>query len=388
MTARRLMPSLLPPPGPDQVAARELARQHSPGEALDFDGAGFREAWKRYADFGVFSLAIPDPGLDVDAVLGTLEGLGEGTRNAGFLLSAGAHCFAAGAAISRFGGDGQRQVLDRMRDGSAIAAFGATEPEAGSDVMSLATRCVAAGDDFVLDGAKHFITNAWLADYFVVFATMNPRLSWRGVTAFGVPRDAPGLSVGPPQQLIGLASCSMASVHLDSVRVPGSAMLGRPGQGSLVFRHAMAWERSLFAAMALGAMRRQLTDLIGIAQARDEPAGGSADEPAGPKAGQPDLVRMVADIAGRYLTGRLLVRDTVMKLAAGTLTPGQASLTKLWVSEAELATSHDLAAINPTAELSDWPRMTDVLNAMGATIYSGTSDVQRKIIAAELGVSQ
>ena len=222
-----------------------------------------------------------------------------------------------------------------------------------------------------------------LADYFVIFATKNLKLNYRGVTAFLVPRDTPGLSVGPPQELIGLTGCSMATVHLDSVRVPDSALLGRPGQGSLVFRHAMAWERSLFAAMALGAMRRQLTDMIDIALAHDE------RERAEKTAGLPDSVRQVTDIAGRYIVGRLLVRDTVTKLAAGTLTPAQASLTKLWISEAELATSHDLMAINLTAELvSDWPRTTDLLNAMGATIYSGTSDIQRKIVAAELGISQ
>jgi alkylation response protein AidB-like acyl-CoA dehydrogenase len=377
----RLAPSLLPQPGPDHVAARDLAREHSPCDALDTEGAGFREAWKRYADFGVFSLTIGDPDVDVDTVLATLEGLGEGTRNAGFLLSVGAHSFAAGAAVSRFGGEGQHQVLDRMRDGSVIAAFGATEPDSGSDVMSLGTRCVAVDDGYVLNGTKHFITNASLADYFVILATKNPKLNYRGVTGFLVPRDTPGLSVGPPQQLIGLTSCSMSTVHLDSVRVPDSALLGRPGQGSLVFRHAMAWERSLFAAMALGAMRRQLTDMIDIALARDERPEKTA--------GRPDPVRQVTDIAGRYLLGRLLVRDTVTKLAAGTLTPAQASLTKLWISEAELATTHDLAAINPTAELvSDWPRTTDLLNAMGATIYSGTSDIQRKIVAAELGISQ
>jgi alkylation response protein AidB-like acyl-CoA dehydrogenase len=381
VTADRLAPSLLPSPGPEHVAARDLARQHSPGDALDSDAAEFRGAWKRYADFGVFGLTIPDLDLDVEAVLATLEGLGEGTRNAGFLLSVGAHSFAAGAAISRFGGGGQRQLLDLMRDGSVIAAFGATEPDSGSDVMSLATRCAAVGDDYVLSGTKHFITNASLADYFVIFATKNPKLGYRGVTAFLMPRDTPGLSVGPPQRLAGLTSCSMSTVHLDSVRVPASALLGRPGQGSLVFRHAMAWERSLFAAMALGAMRRQLADMIDIAL-----AGDRRDEP---RAGHPDVVRSVVDIAGRYLVGRLLVRDTVTKLAAGTLTPGQASLTKLWISEAELATSHDLTAIDMTSELiSDWPRADDLLNAIGATIYSGTSDIQRKIVAAELGISQ
>jgi L-prolyl-PCP dehydrogenase len=377
--AELLAPALLPQPGPDHVAARELARQYAPSASVDDDGAEFREAWKRFADFGVYSLTIPRRGLDIDTALATLEGLGEGTLNAGFLLSIGAHSFAAGAAISRFGSEGQREVLDLMRDGSVIAAFAATEPDAGSDVMSLSTRCVAVDDDYVLDGAKQFITNAWLADYFVIFATKDRRLNWRGVTAYLVPRDTPGLSVGPPQQLIGLTGCSMCAVHLDSVRVPRSAILGRFGQGSSVFRHAMLWERSLLAALALGAMRRQLTEVMGTAPARDHETSS----------GHPDVVRQVVDIAGRYLVGRLLVRDTVTKLAADTLTPAQASLAKLWISEAELAISRDLAAADVTTELvAGSPRLSDLLNAIGATIYSGTSDIQRKIIAAELGIFQ
>ena len=381
MSADGSMLSLLPQLGADHVAARDLARQHAPRAFVDDDGAEFREAWKRFADFGVYALAIPGLGLDVDTVLGTLEGLGEGTRNAGFLLSIGAHCFAAGAAISRFGGERQRKVLDLMRDGSVIAAFAATEPEAGSDVMSLATRCIAVDDDYLLDGTKHFITNGSLADYFVIFATKDRRLNWRGITAFLVPRDSPGLSVGPPQRLIGLAGCPMSTLHLDSVRVPHSAMLGRLGQGSSVFRHAMLWERSLLPALALGAMRRQLTEGIDAAQARNHRAGMSADHP--------DVVRQAADMAGRYIVGRLLVRDTVSKLAADTLTPAQASLTKLWISEAELATSRDLAMIDMITELaSGFPRTGDLTDAIGATIYSGTSDIQRTIIAAELGIFQ
>jgi alkylation response protein AidB-like acyl-CoA dehydrogenase len=380
VTADRLMSSLLPQPGPDHLAAKELARQCAPSAAADDDGVEFRDAWKRFADFGVYRLMIPDPDLDVDAILGTLEGLGEGTRNAGFLLSIGAHSFAAGAVISRFGSERQRHVLDLMRDGSAIAAFAATEPEAGSDVMSLRTRCVAVDDDYVLDGTKHFITNARVADYYVIFATKDRRLNYRGVTAFLVSRDTPGLSVGPPQRLIGLTGCSMGTMHLDSVRVPESALLGRLGQGSLVFRHAMLWERSLLAALALGAMRRQLTDVIDIAQADDQRAETSP--------GRPDVVHLAADIAGRYLVGRLLVRDTMTKLAADELTPAQASLTKLWISEAELATSRELAGIDRTAELVSGVRTGDLLDATGSTIYSGTSDIQRKIIAAGLGISQ
>jgi L-prolyl-PCP dehydrogenase len=379
MTAEWLARSLLPQPGTDHVAARDLARRHAPDASVDEDGGQFRKAWERFADFGLYRLTIPDAELDVDAVLGTLEGLGEGTRNAGFLLGIGAHSFAAGAAISRFGSEGQRRTLDRMRDGSVIAAFAASEPEAGSDAMSLRTRCVAAGDSYVLDGTKHFVTNAGLADCFVIFATREPRLNWRGVTAFLVPRDTPGLSLGPQQQLIGLAGWPIGTVHLDSAAVPSAAMLGRPGQGSSVFRHAMLWERSLLPALTVGTMRGQLTEVIDATLARDGPAETNACHR--------DAVGPVTEIMSRYLLGRLLVRDTVTKLAAGTLTPGQASLTKLWISEAELATSRDLAETDMTAGvLAGSPRTGDLFNAISATIYSGTSDMQRRIIAAELGI--
>jgi alkylation response protein AidB-like acyl-CoA dehydrogenase len=341
----------------------------------------FRRAWKRFADFGLYHLTIPNADLDVEAVLGTLEGLGEGTRNAGFLLGIGAHSFAVGAAVSRFGNESQRQLLDLMRNGSVIAAFAASEPGAGSDVMSLRTRCIAVGNDYVLDGTKHFVTNAGLADCFLAFATKEPRLNWRGVTAFLVPRDTPGLSLGPEQRLIGLTGCSIRSVHLDSATVPRSAMLGRLGQGSSVFRHAMLWERSLLSALSVGTMRRQLADVVDASQAHNQWAETSACHL--------DTVRPAVDIVARYLVGRLLVRDTVAKLAAGTLTPAEASLTKLWISEAELATSRDLAEIDTTTRVLAGPARTgDLFNAIGGTIYSGTSDIQRRIIAAEFGIVQ
>lgn len=379
MNAELSAPPLLPQPGKYHLAARELGGRHAPNASLDANMSEFRKAWSRFADLGVYRLMIPEVGLDVEAVLGTLEGLGEGTRNTGFLLSLGAHSFAVGASISRFGSEGQRRLLDSMRDGSMIAAFAATEPDAGSDVMSLRTRCVAAGNEYVLNGTKHFVTNAGVADCFLIFATHDRRLNWRGVSALIVPRDTQGLSLGPEQRLIGLTGCAMRTVHLDSAAVPRSAVLGRIGQGSLVFRHAMLWERSLLSVLNVGTMRRQVTDMIDVALARDQ----SAET----KTYHRPIVGSVVNIVGRYLVGRLLVRDTVKKLAAGTLTPAEASLTKLWISEAELATSHDLAGIDITrGALAGSTHTDDLLDAIGGTIYSGTSDIQRKVIAAELGI--
>jgi L-prolyl-PCP dehydrogenase len=372
MTGDWLERSFLPKPGPQHVAARNLAAEHLPAAAAEDGGGQFRGAWKRLAEAGLLHVLIPDGDLDVEAALGTLEGLGEGTPNAGFLLSLGAHSFAVGSVLAQFGSESQRRALDQMRDGSVISAFAATEAETGSDVMSLRTRCVADGDNYVVSGTKHFVTNARLADHFVVFATRDPRLNWRGITAFLVPATAPGLSVGPQERLLGLGDCGIAAVHLDSVRVPRSALLGRPGQGSAVFRHGLLWERSLLAGLAVGVLRRQL---MGVIDAGAIDAGADRDR-----------ISLATELASRYLLGRLLVRDTVGQLAAGTLTPGQASLTKLWLSEAELATSRELGVASLAGLGEDSPQMSDLFNAIGATIYSGTSDIQRKIVAAELGI--
>ena len=126
------MHSLLPQPSTDHVAAREFARINVPEAFVEAGTAQFRAAWERFAHFGLYRLTIPEAPLATEAALDTLEGLGEGTGNAGFLLAVGAHSFAVGASISRFGSDAQRRLLGPMIDGSAIASFAASEPDAGS----------------------------------------------------------------------------------------------------------------------------------------------------------------------------------------------------------------------------------------------------------------
>ena len=232
----------------------------------------------------------------------------------------------------------------------------------------------------MLDGSKHFVTNAGCADLFLVFATMNPRLNWRGVTAFLLPRNAPGLSLGSEQRLIGLSGCSISTIHLDSATVPRSAVLGHVGAGSLVFRHAMLWERSLLSALSLGSMRRKLTGAINVATTRNQSKGNST--------AYPDLAGPVVNILGRYLVGRLLVRDTVAKLAADALTPAEVSLTKLWISEAEVASSEDFAGLENENGLLESSAYGRPLQRRRWNDLLGTSDIQRMIIAAELGIPE
>jgi alkylation response protein AidB-like acyl-CoA dehydrogenase len=339
----------------------------------------FRETWKKAADCGLFELLIPRGALDGPRVLGVLEGLGEGCGNGGFLLALGAHCFGVGAPLAEFGHDTHGEYLSVMRDGSAVAAFAATEPQAGSDVMSLTTRFQRDGDSYVVHGVKSFVTNVRDADFFLVLATKDPRLHSRGVSAFLIPSDAPGVKPGADEQRLGLSGCSIGSLSLDRVVVPESALLGRFGGGAAVLRHAMLWERSLIVVAQLGILRRQLNACLARAKGRRQfrrPIGSNQY-----------VAGRVVDILARYVTSRLLVEDTVTKLAAGSLTPGQASLTKLYVSEARLAAGLDAFRIHGGSGLLDGSQIGDDLrDAFGGIVYSGTSDLQKVIVAAELGL--
>src|SRR5687768_5959599 len=144
----------------DHKAAKVFGRSIPPdsyhhGDSLE----SFHEIWKKAARFGLFNLLIPQGEPDVEKLLSTLEGFGEGCESGGFLLAMGAHCCGVGAPLAEFGCDQQKNQLPSLRDGSIIAAFAATEPDAGSDVMSLTTRFWADDDNYILNGTKCFVTN-------------------------------------------------------------------------------------------------------------------------------------------------------------------------------------------------------------------------------------
>jgi alkylation response protein AidB-like acyl-CoA dehydrogenase len=322
---------------------------------------------------------MPDDEFDPGLAVAALEGFGEGCADAGFLLAVGAHSLGAGAPIRLYGGSAHRSTLDAMRTGAAVAALAATEPAAGSDVMSLTTSYQAHGDEYVLSGSKCFITNAGEADLFVVFATRDPRLHSRGISAFVVPVTAPGLTVRVDSAKSGPRGCSIGSVRLDRVPVPSSALIGGRDAGAAVFRDAMLWERSLIMACQVGILRRHLEACLEQARNRHQfrrPIGTNQY-----------VAGRVVDLLTRYLLARLLVADTANRLADGTATPAVASITKLWVSEAAVASAIDATRIFSGAGLlADPSTGADVHDALSGLIYSGTSDLQRVIIAAELGL--
>ena len=226
-------------------------------------------AWAECAAFGIQGLPVPvefgGSGADPETIALGLETLGYACRDNGFLFSLGAHMWSCELPLTRFGTEAQRRrYLPALCDGSMIGVQAITEPEAGSDSLALATTATRSSRGWVLNGMKTFITNASVADLFVVFATTDRQLGFAGVCAFLVERDTPGLAIGPPMSKMGLHSSPTAELAFTDCLIPGDAMLGKPGAGLAVFTTSMDWERVLILAPAVGTMQFQLEECIAV----------------------------------------------------------------------------------------------------------------------------
>lgn len=339
----------------------------------------FMEKWKLAVKFGLFDSLIPTGKILKNGLIDTLEGLGESCEDGGFLLAIAAHCCAVAAPISRFGNKEQKELLNSMRNGKIIGAFGATEAEAGSDVMSLKTKYIKDGENYILNGEKCYITNIAEANIYLVLATKDHRLHSRGLSAFLIPSDVKGVEIKKNERRMGLHGCSIGNLILNGVVIPKSALLGSIGQGALIFQEALLWERSIIAANQVGTLRRQLKASIQHAKSRKQ-----FNRPIGTNQ---YVAGRIVDNLSRYYTSRILVKQLLEKLTHETLTQAEVSLIKLFVSEAGLSSSIDtMRTFGGAGYMSDAPFGTDIQDAMGGVIYSGTSDMQKVIIAAELGL--
>jgi len=367
-------------------AVVEFARRELDGDVVGRDARQEfpRDAWRRCAAFGVQGLPIPEAyggaGADPLTVALTMESLGYGCEDNGLLFALNAQMWSCEIPIVRFGAEGQkRRYLPRLCDGSLIAGHAMTEPGSGSDAFSLTTSAVRDGDDFVIDGSKAFVTNAPVADVLVVFASTAPGSGFAGVTAFLIDRAAAGLTVGPPVAKMGLRTALMAEVVLHDCRVPADQVLGRPGGGLAVFNCAMEWERSLILACSVGTMQRQLERSVKYAKKRRQ-----FGQPIGSFQAISDKL---VDMKLRLETSRLLLYHLAWLMSSGRPTGIESALAKLHLSESFLATSLDAVQLHGgLGYLTDTGIERDVRDAIAGRIYSGTSEIQRSIIARHMGL--
>jgi alkylation response protein AidB-like acyl-CoA dehydrogenase len=350
------------------------------------EARGFsRELWKKCAAFGIQGLPVPDEfggsGADAMTTMLAMEALGRGCRDNGLLFSLHAHMWAVLTPILRFGTAEQKaKWLPGLVDGTLVGAHGMTEPDSGSDSFSLRAKATKRGDEYVLSGSKTFVTNAPVADVFIVFATTDRAKGMWGVTGFILPKDTPGLTVSRPIHKMGLKTSPMGEVVMTECVVPAAARLGREGQGSAIFNHSMGWERSCILASAVGGMERQLDASLEYAKTRKQ---------FGKSIGSFQLVATkLVDMKMRLDTSRLLLYRTAWSHAQGTITPLEAAMAKLYISESAVASGLDAIQVHGGwGYTEEYGLERDLRDAIGGRLYSGTSEIQRLIIARGLGLT-
>ncbi len=365
-------------------AVVEFARRELAGTRLT-EGEFPRERWKACADFGIHGLPFPESqgglGKDVLTTMLAMEALGTICHDRGLLFSIHAHMWSVAMPVLSFGTDGQKaRYLPGLCDGSVIGAHAMSEPDSGSDAFGLTTRAERRGDRYVLNGAKTFCTNAPVGDLFVVFATVDRKRGAFGVTAFLVDRGTPGLEVGSPIEKMGLTTSPMAEVILRDCEVPVENLLGKEGMGATIFNHSMGWERSCILATDVGAMERQLDECIKYARDRKQ---------FGKPIGSFQLVAAkVADMKLRLETSRLLLYRTAWKQSRGEMTPLDAAMTKVYISEAAVANGLEALQLHGGyGYMKEFGVERDLRDAIGGRLYSGTSEIQRLLVARHLGLT-
>ena len=352
--------------------------------AREKGGTFFRDGWDRCAAFGIQGLPMPTEyggtGESIVECMIAMQALGATCDDSGLLFTLSSHMWTCEIPILLFGSAAQKERwLPPMIRGEIIGCHAMSEPGSGSDAFSLRTLATKVDGGYRITGGKTFISNAPIAGIFLVFATVNPKKGWAGVTGFLVERDNPGLTVGQPLDKMGLKTSPTSEIHLEDCFVQGDAILGKIGGGSAIFNAEMEWERSCLFAAHLGAMQRQLDVCVAYAKDRKQFGQTIGSFQA--------ISHKIADMRVRIEIGELLLHKVAWAKAKGQRAPMESAIAKLVVSEAYVASSLDAIQIHGGyGFMTEVGVERDLRDAIGGRLYSGTSEIQRNIIASLLGL--
>ncbi|WP_328791109.1 MULTISPECIES: acyl-CoA dehydrogenase family protein [unclassified Streptomyces] len=374
----------------EQTAVRRLAREFTEREvvpyAAEWDRAESvdRAIVKKLGALGFLGLTVPEEyggsGGDHLSYALVTEELGRGDSAVRGIVSVSLGLVAK--TIAAWGTEEHKRAwLPRLCSGDALGCFGLTEPGTGSDAGNLTTRAVRADDAYVLDGSKMFITNGTWADVVLLFARTGDEPGHRGVSAFLVPTDAPGLTRREIHGKLGLRGQATAELVLDGVRVPASAMLGPEGKGFSVAMSALAKGRMSVAAGCVGIAQAALDAAVSYAAQREQ---------FGRPIAHHQLVQeLIADISVDVDAARLLTWRVADLIDRGQPFATESSTAKLFASEAAVrAASNALQVHGGYGYIDEYPAGKLLRDARVMTLYEGTSQIQKLLIGrARTGVS-
>lgn len=363
----------------------DIASRLNPLIAARKDAGHFSaEEWRVCGALGLLGLCAPvehgGGGLDALTAARAVEALGRECDDMGLVFSACVHLFACVMPIVEHGSAALRAaLLPRLCAGELVGAHAITEDEAGSDAFMLKTRAIRDGDEYVLTGTKSWVTNAPVADVVIVYASTDPDEGYLGVSSFAVDVRAPGVTIEPAFDKIGLRTTPSSAIRFDGCRVPAGNLLGAEGEGAKLFQRCMLWERSCLFASYLGAMERQLEEAVTFAKRRRQ---------FGKPIGRNQAVsHRLVDMKLRLESARLLLYRACWRLAQCEDAVEDVALAKLAVSEAAIQSGLDAIRVHGGLGVrADHTVERGLRDAVPSVLLSGTSELQREMIARAMGL--
>ena len=341
-------------------------------------------SWKACADFGLQGMIIPSRygglALDLFDIVATLEGIGLGCRDNGLIFSLNAHIWGSETALSRFGSDTLKEkYLPGLCNGSMIGANAMTEPNSGSNVYSLTTTAAKGNNYYTINGTKTFVTNGPVADVFLVYAKTGKNPGFSNISCFLIEKKTAGLIVGKNFEKMGLRTSPMSEVSFNDCKVSAENLVGREGMGGIIFNDSMEWERTFILVNSLGIMEYLIDKCIEYARIRkinSSPIGKFQS-----------VSNRIADMKMRLEASRLLVYKAVALKRDNKQSALDSSIAKLNTSEAYIKTCQDaLLTYGGYGYMTESMIECELRDAIASSLYSGTSDIQRNIITALLGL--
>ena len=375
----------------EQTALRDsivkFARAELNHAVIERDRAGTfsRELWRKCGQMNLLGLPAPESygGAAADPLTCAiaLEALGYACHDGGLVFSICAHMLACVVPVWKHGSEAQKQRwLTGLCDGTFVGAHAITEPDSGSDTFAMRLRAERDDQGWRLNGSKTFISNGPVADVVVVFAITDAEKRFHGgVTAFLVDRSTPGFAAGQRFAKMGLRTSPVGELSFDNAWLPDDAVLGTIGGGTAVFGTAMEWERALLVAAHVGTIERLLETTVKYARTRNQFGQAIGKFQA--------VAHRVADMKVQLEAARLLVYRTASRLTSSRSISLDASITKLFVSETLVKTALDAVQLHGGyGYMEEYEVERALRDAIGSTLYSGTSEMQRNIIGRWLGL--
>ena len=364
-----------------QDTARRFAREEMAPVAGHYDQSGefpreiIRKAW----ELGLVSTAIPESlgGVDLPILDQCLIVEELAWACSGMTTSMMANDLGLMPIVIAGSEDQKRRWLQPAAEEFKLVAFCLSEPEAGSDVAGLQLHAERDGDGYVLNGTKCWITNGGEADFYTVFATLDRSSRHKGICAFVVPTDAPGVEPGKKEDKMGQRASDTRVIHFENVRVPERDRLGEEGQGFRIAMQTLDRTRPPIGALATGIAQRALDESLGYAQERKAFGGPIANFQA--------VQFLLADMAKDLEASRLLTLQSAWMVDRGGAASKYSSFAKCFATDTAMRVTTDAVQVfGGNGYTKEYPVEKLMRDAKLMQIYEGTNQIQRVVIAREL----